>query len=244
WRGPAFGGGIVGLLRLDPALAAGAFHLLPERRAGLEIVHQKLGSREGVAAMRRRRDDEHDVLARRDPSIAVDHRDAEQRPAPFGFFHVPCDLGFRHARIVFENQRRDGIAGLRSPAQAGERDHRADVAAPASERRGLGGDVEILALQPHRHDVVDHPPVIGGKKAISRAPAMVVSARTWLRSIAARITCGFSNAWAYSSPRCASQAMSSPTVAMPAGGSMSSSGLPMRSRPHAKYKSFTVIPPS
>ena len=41
-----------------------------------------------------------------------------------------------------------------------------------------------------------HPPVMGGKNAISRAPTIAASARTCARSIAARITRGFSNACA------------------------------------------------
>src|ERR1019366_788781 len=84
------------------------------------------------------------------------------------------------------------------------------------------------------------PPVIGGKNAISRAPAITASALTWARSIAVRITLGFSKAWAYSSPRWASHAIRSATVAMPGGGSTSSAGLPMRSRTQAKYRSFTL----
>jgi hypothetical protein len=40
----------------------------------------------------------------------------------------------------------------------------------------------------------NYPPVIGGKKAISRAPAMAVLALTWALSIAARITLGLSKA--------------------------------------------------
>src|SRR5436305_1190402 len=68
---------------------------------------------------------------------------------------------------------------------------------------------------------------------------MAASVRTWVRSIAARTTFGFSKACAYSSPRAASQLMSSATVAIPSGGSISSSVLPTRSRTHAKYRTFT-----
>ena len=39
-----------------------------------------------------------------------------------------------------------------------------------------------------------YPPVIGGKKAISRAPSMRAFACTWILSIALRITFGFSKA--------------------------------------------------
>ncbi len=39
-----------------------------------------------------------------------------------------------------------------------------------------------------------YPPVIGGKKAISAAPAIGASGLAWTRSIAARTTPGFSKA--------------------------------------------------
>ena len=62
-------------LRLDPALdRAVDRRALPERRAGLEIVHQHFGRGEGVAAMGRRGHDQHDLLARRDRAVAVDDR--------------------------------------------------------------------------------------------------------------------------------------------------------------------------
>ena len=48
----------------------------------------------------------------------------------------------------------------------------------------------VAAIAMKRHQ----PPVIGGKNAISRAPAMAASGLTWAWSIAARITFGFSNA--------------------------------------------------
>ena len=62
---------------------------------------------------------------------------------------------------------------------------------PCAQPRDLGADVEVLALQA---DGQRQPPVIGGKNAISRAPAIAVSGFTWVRSIAARITFAFSNA--------------------------------------------------
>ena len=55
---------------------------------------------------------------------------------------------------------------------------------------GHGGGHGRIARQ------MDQPPVIGGKKAISRAPAIMASGLTWAWSIAARITRGVSNAWA------------------------------------------------
>src|SRR5581483_9249367 len=108
------------------------------------------------------------------------------------------------------------LAVLVAAADTGERHHRADIGAPALQPRGFRGRIERLALQANggvraRHGgslasppARDYPPVIGGKNAISCAPAILVCAGTCARSIAARITFGFSKACAYSSPREAS----------------------------------------
>ena len=97
--------------------------------------------------MRRGGDDEHDILARRDPAITVDHRHAEQRPASLRLFHMARDFRLRHLCEMFEGQGGDRIAGLAAAADAGEGDDRADIAAPARERGCFRGCVEILALQ-------------------------------------------------------------------------------------------------
>ncbi len=64
--GPARGGRIIMALRLDPAGAAGAFLALPERRIGLEIIHQEFSRLERGLPVLRGRHDQHDVLPRRD----------------------------------------------------------------------------------------------------------------------------------------------------------------------------------
>ena len=100
---------------------------------------------------------------------------------------------FGHAGIMLERHRRDRIGALATAANAGEGHDRADIVAALRDQPLFGGDVEILALQADRRHI--HPPVIGGKNAISRAPASSrVAACTWVRSIAARITFGLSNA--------------------------------------------------
>ena len=81
------------------------------------------------------------------------------------FLDVTLDLGFRHAGIVFQRHRRDAVVA----ADAGEGRDRADVGAPVRQPRDLGADVEVLALDADGHA---QPPVIGGKNAISRAPAI------------------------------------------------------------------------
>src|SRR5262245_53168021 len=136
----------------------------------------------------------------------MNHGDAAQRPAALGRLDMAADLGLRHAGIVLEREASDRLAILVAAADAGEGNHRADIGAPMRERARLGGGVERLLLQADGRGHItrssplrswpSHPPVMGGKKAISRAPAIAASARTCARSIAARITRGFSNACA------------------------------------------------
>ncbi len=78
-----------------------------------------------------------------------------------------------------------------------KRDDGADIGAAFAQRRDLLRDVEIGFLDANgRGDghLKAQPPVIGGKNAISRAPAIAASGLTWAWSIAARITFGFSKA--------------------------------------------------
>ena len=114
--------------------------------------------------------------------------------------------------------------------RADEADDGADIAAARFQRGDLGGDVEILKLH------ADHrqPPVTGGKKAISRAPLILASCRTWLWSIAARITSERAKAFSNSGPRAFSQSISSAIVATSAGGSISSAAMPAFSLTQAK----------
>src|SRR5262249_57389222 len=95
--GPTLGQRVVGLLGVDPNLPAGfltcgKFDLLPERRTGLEVIHQELGGSESVLPVGGGGDDEDDIFARLEPAIAVDDGDAEERPAPLGRLHVTRDL--------------------------------------------------------------------------------------------------------------------------------------------------------
>src|SRR5882757_8910873 len=123
------------------------------------------------------------------------------------------DLGLRHFRVMFERQRGDGLAALNPPADSAEADDGADIGTPLGERRYLAADVEIGFLDADGHigghgiiamskrficwsmiysenrfplsRIMLEPPVIGGKKAISRAPAISVSGLTCAWPIAA-----------------------------------------------------------
>src|SRR5215216_4635447 len=142
----------------------------------------------------------------------MDYSDAKQRPAAACVLDVPRDLGLRHAGIMLERESRDRLSILVAAADARKGDDGADIGAPARQRRHLCGRVECLSLQADGHLAgpfcfssayagESYPPVIGGKNAISRAPASAVSAFTCVRSSAARITFGLAKACAYSSPR-------------------------------------------
>jgi hypothetical protein len=81
---PARQRGLVLVPGLDPVGAVRGHFLLPERRAGLQVVHQELGRGKGVGAVRRGGGDHHDRLARSHRAVAVqDHRIA-QTPAVAG----------------------------------------------------------------------------------------------------------------------------------------------------------------
>src|SRR5688572_635039 len=79
--GPATGRCRVRSPCLNPLAAPCTLLLLPERRADLQIVHQKFRRCESSLAMRGRCDDQYHVLSGNQPAVAVDDRDAKQRPA-------------------------------------------------------------------------------------------------------------------------------------------------------------------
>src|SRR6266545_2473417 len=100
--GPAIRRRVIRRLGINPGRASGVLDPLPERRAGLEVIHQELGGRKRVMAVRRCRDHQHHVLARRDAAITVDDGDAVERPAAFRGVDVARDLGLRHPRIMLK----------------------------------------------------------------------------------------------------------------------------------------------
>src|SRR5262245_56214277 len=108
----------------------------------------------------------------------MDHGDTTQRPAALSRLDVAADLGLGHAGIVLEREACNRLAVLVTAANPGESDNRADIGAPARERARLGGGVDRLLLQANRRGHITrssasgHPPVMGGKNAISRAPAI------------------------------------------------------------------------
>ena len=64
---------------------------------------------------------------------------------------MPCNFGLRHAGIMFERQRGDGVAVLAVPAYAGKAYDGADIGTRMRERRDLPRDVEIGFLNANGH---------------------------------------------------------------------------------------------
>src|SRR5262245_4892697 len=178
--------------------------------------------------MLRRRRDENDIVAGLERAVAMHDEARLKREARARLGLDACKFGLGHAGIMFERHRRDRAVLIAH--RAGEGDDSADVAPPGLEPRDLGADVEIFPLH------ADHlqPPVTGGKKAISRAPAIRASWRTCWRSIAARITSARAKACSNSGPRPFSQSISSATVVTPSGGLTSSAAMPAFSLTQAK----------
>ncbi len=76
---------------------------------------------------------------------------------------------------MLELERREPSALV--AAESDEARHRADIRTPTGERVGLRAEVEIASLDANGRPSSAQPPVIGGKKAISFAPAIRASLR-------------------------------------------------------------------
>jgi len=129
-----------------------AFLALPERRAGLQVIHQELGRLERRLAVLRGRQHKHDVFAGRDAAETVNDGQPVQRPARHRFFGMAHDLGLRHPGIVFQGQRRDVVTALAAAADAGKCHHRADVGPAMGQACNFARDVEIGFLDANGDD--------------------------------------------------------------------------------------------
>src|SRR2546421_8397163 len=72
---------------------------------------------------------------------------------------MPRDFGLCHSRVMFERQRRDGLAALAAPADAAKTNDGADIGTAFGQRRDLLRDVEIGLLDADGH--------IGGHESIA-----------------------------------------------------------------------------
>ena len=105
--------------------------------------------------MARRDADIDNLVAGFEPAVAMGHRHAMKRPARLGVDDDAGDLGFRHAGIMLDLERRQTAALV--AAQADEARQRADVAPPGGQRAAVTGD----PLTPIRRDPPADPVLTG-----------------------------------------------------------------------------------
>ena len=170
---------------------------LPERRPGLQVVHQEFRRLEGGARDGRRRSTTRTMC-----SPGQDRPKRWMTVTPVSgqraarLLDDPRELGFRHAGIVLEFQGGEPAALVPAQAREGRRPRRYPLrpsVSDATPRASKSSAARSKSCPPGLRDgralmTVAHPPVMGGKKAISRAPAMEASGFTWVWSIAARTT--------------------------------------------------------
>jgi len=123
--------------------------LLPERRLGLQIIHEKGRRHKSLAAMQARGDDENDRLAWSDQTMPVHGKDAFERPARGRFKGGAVDFGLRHAGIMLDFERRQGAAFV--TAKASKTYQRADIGASLRQQGGFGRNIEALRLNAHNN---------------------------------------------------------------------------------------------
>src|SRR5262249_61613115 len=140
-RLPALRGLVIRRPRLDPARALRRLLLLPERRAGLEVVHDELARGKGLAAVRAGDDDQHDLVGRLELADAVDDEHVHHLPALLRLVDDFRDRLLGHARVVLEGHRAHGRAVVRVAAYADEARDRADLGVAPPQRGDLGAGI-------------------------------------------------------------------------------------------------------
>src|SRR5258706_9338674 len=227
---PALGSALVGFARVDPAVALRRQFLFPERRARLEIIHQKLARLNRLAAVRRSDRDEHDLISRPQQSAAMNPQRIVNLPARLCLGDDFLDRALSHAGIMLERELADlgGIVDV--PHHADEAGNRADFCIALAQPGDLQSGVEIFLLHTHRHI---QPPVTGGKIATS-SPSEIAASNVVIDRLTA--TCRFfaASASAQTPPRRRSQSRISPTLRTSTGAATVSRLMPRRSLRPAK----------
>src|SRR5690625_2341243 len=115
--GPALGGPAIPRPGLHPVLARCGDFLLPQRRPGLEVIHDEFTGCQGVAAMAAGGADQDDGLAGLQPTDAMDDPDPHQGPEPPGTAQNGLQGPLAHPGLMLPppGQDQTGASGLASP---------------------------------------------------------------------------------------------------------------------------------
>src|SRR5678816_1734453 len=98
-----------------------------DRSPGLEVVHDELAGLERLAAMRARYPHEDDAVPGRELSHPMDDERIEDVPAALRFAADLRERIRRHARVMLEPHRGNGMAVVGPAHQSDEARHRAHV---------------------------------------------------------------------------------------------------------------------
>src|SRR5471032_1777175 len=151
--------------------------LLPERRPGLEVVHDEITGLKRGLAMSTGNPDEHDGLTRLKRPYPMQHLKPEQRPALSGLGSDLLQGLFGHAGIMLQEHPRHFPPVIEIPHVADKTHHRTNADIGGMQRIDLGTGIELSHLDPNRHC---QPPVTVGKNATS-SPSDTGSS-SWHRS--------------------------------------------------------------
>src|SRR5439155_25977130 len=145
-RLPALRGLVVGGSRFDPARSLRSFFFLPERRAGLEVVHDEFAGREGLAAMGAGDHYEHDLIGGFQLADAVNHEHFHHVPAGFRFGDDLFERLLGHAGIVLQRHLHHHITVVDVTAQADKARHCTGLGVVEPERGDLCACVAVLGM--------------------------------------------------------------------------------------------------
>lgn len=131
---------------IHPATTLLGMLFFPERRPGLQEVHEKLCGLEGCAAMTARGKNKYDAFSRLHQAITMYDTQAGERPT---FACLTRDMFERllgHPRPMFQLHCADRSVGGHFSDESREADDRSDILTAHRHAVDLGRYVEILAL--------------------------------------------------------------------------------------------------
>src|SRR4051812_18127781 len=183
----------------DPFFAVRSLLQLPKGCLGLEPIDQEFAGLERCLAVRRSDRDQDDAVAGLQAAVAVDDQCSLERPAALRLGLDLLERLLGHSGIMLEREGIDlvaviALAHVQLAHQADEHRQATDALVARSQPVELGPGVEVGLLHAHGHD---QPPVKGGKKATSRAPASLASKVAVRLSTAAPKAAPSASAWAW-----------------------------------------------